>query len=105
MAKEKEVKAAKYTIENLVKDVGIIAASVRVQLRNNNVKKRADGTYGWDSQADYLKVKALWDKKPKKKAEAKAPAKKAAKKTAAKKAAPAKRAKKSSEGEAAAAAA
>lgn len=47
----------KYGVDNLVKDLGIQAASVRVALRKAKVKKAKDGSYGWDSQTDYNKVK------------------------------------------------
>lgn len=68
----KETTAPKYGVENLAKDLGILPASVRVQLRNKKVKKNSDGVYGWNSQADYKKVVSLFDAAEKKPAAKKA---------------------------------
>lgn len=80
MAKEKS--AHKFNVQTLVKDLGILEASVRVGLRKHKVKKNEDGVYGWDSRAKYDEVMKNWDEKEKKpaakkaKVKAKAPAKK-----------------------------
>lgn len=81
MAKEaaEEKATHKYTVENLVKDLDITPQSVRIKLRNHNVKKAKDGVYGWDTKASYDEVVASL-KTPAKAAKAK-PAKKAAKPT------------------------
>jgi hypothetical protein len=64
----------KFGIENLCKDLDLTPQSVRIKLRNNNVKKNKEtGQYGWDTRADYDKIVGLWDKKAKKKVSAKKP--------------------------------
>lgn len=78
----------KFAIENLCKDLDLTAQSVRIKLRNNNVKKdKESGQYGWNSRTEYDKVLGLWDKKKapakakpaaKKKSAAKTPVKEAA---------------------------
>lgn len=76
MAKEKAKAAAvserasyKFNVQTLVKDLGILEASVRVGLRKHKVKKNADGVYGWNSRTAYDAVMKEWDQeKPAKKA-------------------------------------
>lgn len=81
MAKEaaEEKVTHKYTVENLVKDLDVTPQSVRIKLRNKNVKKTKDGVYGWDTKAAYDDVVATL-KTPAKAAKAK-PAKKVTKPT------------------------
>lgn len=94
MAKDKDTKKEtkaeapefKYGVEDIATELGIKAASVRVQLRNKNIDK-AGKAYGWNTKAELdgviSQLKA--DSKPKaekaEKAEKKAPAKAKAKVT------------------------
>lgn len=48
----------KYTVESLADALGIGAPQVRVKLRQAGADKNEDGVYGWNSQQEFLKVKA-----------------------------------------------
>lgn len=70
----------KYTVDDVAKARNIEAAAVRIKLRNEGVKKNEDNTYGWNSQAEFKKILALWDKEPASKGKKAAPKKKTASK-------------------------
>lgn len=46
----------KYGVDALAKELGIKAASVRVQLRKHQVEKAEGGVYGWNSEKDFKEV-------------------------------------------------
>ena len=48
----------KYTIGDLAEELDINAASARVQLRRNKVKKHG-GRYGWDNRTEMMEVVKL----------------------------------------------
>lgn len=87
MAKKEEVAkkpSSKYGVSHLAEELDIQPASVRVALRNNNVKKNKEGVYGWDNQSDFKAVVSkLKGGSAKKEAPTKksAPAKKSSKKS------------------------
>ena len=86
--KEKEAPAKstgdeyKFGVEDLADALDIEPASARIKLRNANIKKAANGRYGWKTKADLQEVvDKLKSKAPAKKKEAEEePKKKAGKK-------------------------
>ncbi len=69
----------KFSVDDLVEASGLVAASVRVALRDLSVEKNFGNKYGWDSKKDFDEVvAALKERSAKRKdkgGEAKAPAK------------------------------